>query len=466
MLTFFDGQKPMNRRELLRVGTLGLGGLSLSSLLGVKALAKGQPNPLTGKSVIFLFQQGGPSQHETFDPKPDAPSGVRSVGEVIPTSVPGTHFSGWMPRLAKLADKFTVVRSFSTENSGHNIQPIVSRSSREANIGVHYSRVAGVTRPNSGVPTNVVLFPRSVDAHVPGPEARGNISATGPYSKGFAPFIPGKGGQLQDDMNLALSRDRFFERRKLLAGLDSLNRSVDLTGQVGALDEIQQQAAEVLLGGGVSAALDLSREDPRVLARYDTSRYKAGEKWNSVTRGTKGYYNAQAGTIGKLLLQARRLCEAGAGYVTIHASYAGVWDMHADGNNLNMQDGMNAVGYSFDHAVAAFIEDCEARGLSDKIMLVCCGEMGRTPKLNKQGGRDHWAKLAPLMIFGGGFDGGRVIGQSDRMGGEPVTDAFNPRHLISTILRSVIDPGQLRLLPNVPKEVTELLDHPPITGLG
>ena len=242
MLTFFDGQKPMNRRELLRVGTLGLGGLSLSSLLGVKALAKGQPNPLTGKSVIFLFQQGGPSQHETFDPKPDAPSGVRSVGEVIPTSVPGTHFSSWMPRLAKLADKFTVVRSFSTENSGHNIQPIVSRSSREANIGVHYSRVADVTRPNSGVPTNVVLFPRSVDAHVPGPEARGNISATGPYSKGFAPFIPGKGGQLQDDMNLALSRDRFFERRKLLAGLDSLNRSVDLTGQVGALDEIQQQA--------------------------------------------------------------------------------------------------------------------------------------------------------------------------------------------------------------------------------
>ena len=164
----FDGQKPMNRRELLRVGTLGLGGLSLSSLLGVKALAKGQPNPLTGKSVIFLFQQGGPSQHETFDPKPDTTSGVRSVGEVIPTSVPGTHFSGWMPRLTKLADKFTVVRSFSTENSGHNIQPIVSRSSREANIGGHYSRVAGVTLPNSGVPTNVVLFPRSVDVHVPG----------------------------------------------------------------------------------------------------------------------------------------------------------------------------------------------------------------------------------------------------------------------------------------------------------
>ena len=108
MLTLFDGQQPMSRRELLRVGSLGLGGLSLSSLLGVKALANGQPNPLTGKSVIFLFQQGGPSQHETFDPKPDAPSGVRSVGDVIPTSLPGVRFSGWIPRLARLAQALAI----------------------------------------------------------------------------------------------------------------------------------------------------------------------------------------------------------------------------------------------------------------------------------------------------------------------------------------------------------------------
>ena len=154
-----------------------------------------------------------------------------------------------MPRLARLADKFTVVRSFSTKTQAQH--PADRQSFVEG--GEH--RRALLARgwcdaAKLGVPTNVVLFPLPVDAHVPGPEARGNISATGPYSKGFAPFIPGKGGQLQDDMNLALSRDR-FERRKLLAGLDSLNRSVDLTGQVGALDEIQQQAAEVLLGGGV-----------------------------------------------------------------------------------------------------------------------------------------------------------------------------------------------------------------------
>ena len=110
---------------------------------------------------------------------------------------------------------------------------------------------------------------------------------------------------------------------------------------------------------------------------YDTSRYDGGTRWDKVKRGKAGLYNAQANTIGKLLLQARRLCEAGCGYVTIHASYAGVWDMHADGNNLNMTDGMEAVGCSFDHAVAAFIRDCEERGLSDKILLVCCGEVAR-----------------------------------------------------------------------------------------
>ena len=199
---------------------------------------------------------------------------------------------------------------------------------------------------------------------------------------------------------------------------------------------------------------------------YDTSQYDGGTRWNKVKRGKAGLYNAQANTIGKLLLQARRLCEAGCGYVTVHASYAGVWDMHADGNNLNMTDGMEAVGLSFDHAVAAFIRDCEARGLSDKILLVCCGEMGRTPKINKRGGRDHWARLAPLLLYGGGMGGGRVIGQSDKHGGEPNSKPYDPGHLISTILRTMIDPGQLRLIPGIPQEITQLLDHNPIDGLS
>jgi len=467
MLRIFDGEQPMNRRELLRVGSLGLGGLSLSSLLGVKAFADGNPNPLTGKSVIFLFQQGGPSQLETFDPKPDASIGIRTVGDVIPTSIPGVHFGATMQQLAKLAHKFNIVRSYATKNGGHNIQPIVSSFSKEAAISTHFARVAGATRASSGIPTTAVLFPAAVSKDVPGPSARGNLSETGSYGQGFAPFIPGKGGKLQEDMKLSLPRERFLnDRKSLLAELDRLNREADAGGKVTALDDIQQQAYEVLLGGGVSEALDLSKEDAKTLTQYDTSRHAAGKRWNKVSRGRKGYYNAQANTIGKLLLQARRLCEAGCGYVTIHASYAGVWDMHADGNNLNMKDGMLAVGRSFDHAVAAFIRDCEERGLSDKILLVCCGEMGRTPKINKRGGRDHWARLAPLILYGGGMDGGRVIGQSDKNGGEPNSTPYDPSHLISTILRTVMDPGQVRLIPGIPQEVTQLLNRPPIDGLG
>ena len=470
MLTVYDGNGStgsVSRRRLLEIGGLGLGGLSLSSLLSTRALASGQPNPLTGKSVIFLFQQGGPSQFETFDPKPYAPSGIRTVGDVVSTSVPGVQFGASMSQLAKLAHKFNVVRSFATQNGGHNIQPIVSSFSKNAAISTHFARVAGATRTDSGMPTTAVLYPASVSKDVPGPSARGNLAETGSYGAGFAPFVPGKGGKLQEDMKLNLPRDRFLnDRKSLLAELDKLNRQADASGSIAAADDIQQQAYEVLLGGGVSKALDLSQEDARTLEMYDTSRYDGGTKWNKVNRGTAGMYNAQANTIGKLLLQARRLCEAGCGYVTIHASYAGVWDMHADRNNLNMTDGMEAVGRSFDHAVAAFIRDCEQRGLSEKILLVCCGEMGRTPRINKNGGRDHWARLAPLMLYGGGLGGGKVIGQSDKQGGEPNSTPYNPGHLISTILRTMIDPGELRLLPGIPQEITQLLDHDPIGGLG
>jgi uncharacterized protein (DUF1501 family) len=153
---------------------------------------------------------------------------------------------------------------------------------------------------------------------------------------------------------------------------------------------------------------------------------------------------------------ARRLCEAGCGFVTIHASYAGVWDFHADRNNLNVLDGMQAIGRSFDHAVAAFVEDLEARGLSDKILLVATGEMGRTPKINTRGGRDHWSRLAPLLLYGGGLSGGQVIGQSTRDGGEPVSDNLTPKHLIATILQTVFDVGVLRVTRGVPNPVLQL----------
>lgn len=467
MLDVFDANRPISRRKLLSIGSLGLGGLSLPALFASRAAAGEASNPLSGKSVVFLFQQGGPSQFETFDPKPDAPSGIQTVTGTTQTTQPGVIFGDTMGRLAQHADKLTVVRSFQTNNGGHNIQPIVGPDSLETNIGVHYSRVAGPTRPSTGVPTNTVVYPAAVSDDVPGPQARGNLAATGTYGDAFAPFVPGAGGQLQDNMQVNLPRERFFnDRRELLAQLDRLSRDVEASRQLETVDKLRRQAYELLLGGKVSAALDLSREDPATLARYDTSRYARAGRWDEVSRGRKGYYTAQADSIGKLLLLSRRLCEAGCGFVTIHAGYAGVWDMHADGNNLDMLKGMEAVGRSFDHAVASFIEDVEARGLQDEILLVATGEMGRTPKINNRGGRDHWARLAPLLLYGGGIRGGQVIGRSDRHGGEPVADNLTPGHLISTILHTLFDVGELRVTRGVPRQVLQLSDADPIPGLA
>jgi len=449
----------LSRRELLRVGSLALGGLSLSSLFAARAAAS--PSTITGKSVIFIFQQGGPPQFETFDPKPDAPDGIRTLTGITQTSLPGVYFGDTMQQTARLAHKLNIIRSFHTENAGHNIIPMVSPDSLNANIGCLVSRVLGATHPTTGMPTNAILFPQAACSDVTRGDARGNLSATGSVGGNYAPFVPGGNGDLLRNLRLNMPPpERFNDRRALSAQFDGLNRQFDDFG----LSRCQEQAVEVLLSGHVANALDLWREDARVVAQYDTSRYVPSHQWRVANRGQRGYYAGAAKSIGKLLLMARRLCEAGCGFVTIHADYEGVWDFHADGNNLNVVDGMNAVGRSFDHAVAAFIADVEARGLDDKIMLITTGEMGRTPRVNRNGGRDHWARLAPLMIYGGGTRGGRVIGQSTRDGGEPAGEPQSNRNLISTILHNCFDVGQLRLQPAL-APIARLGEVPPIPGL-
>ena len=162
------------------------------------------------------------------------------------------------------------------------------------------------------------------------------------------------------------------------------------------------------------------------------------------------------------MLLARRLCEAGCGFVTVHS--AG-WDMHADGNNPGMIKGMNMLGPTVDQSVSTFLSDIEERGLSDKILLVITGDFGRTPKVNKKGGRDHWARLCTLAFAGGGLKPG-VVGRSDRQNGEPASNPINPENMMGTILHSVFDVGQLRVARNIPREVMQLVDNsPPIEEL-
>lgn len=467
MLTIHDTDARFTRRQILSVGSLSLGGLSLSTLFAARSAGGSRvvsPGLLTGKSVIFLFQQGGPSQFETFDPKLDAPSGIRTITGVTQTSVPGVVFGDTMQQLAQVAHKLTVVRSFQTGNAAHNIRPIVGPESLNANIGSIYSRVAGATHPVTSVPTNALLFPQSVSSDVPKGEGRGDLTATGTLGGAFAPFVPGGTGQLLQNLRLNLPLDRFQERQELRQQLDKIGHRFATETQFENLDRNQRQACEVLLSGSVAHALDLSREDPSLVTQYDTSRYVAADDWRSANRGQRGYYTGHARSLGKSLLLARRLCEAGCGFVTVHCGYEGVWDMHADANNLNIMDGMQAVGRAFDHAVAAFVNDLEERGLSDRILLIATGEMGRTPHINRNGGRDHWARLAPLLLYGGGLAKGKVIGQSTRDGGEPAADILTTANLISTILHTVLDAGQLRLQPAL-GAIARLAEPAPISAL-
>ena len=452
MLSIFGDDARLSRRAMLRIGGLGLGGFTLSQLLAAQALSANAEKPFTtGKSVIFLLQQGGPSQHETFDPKVDAPDAVRTVGGATQTSVPGTAFGAAMSQLSKHADKLAVVRSFSTGNGGHNIQPLVGKASQNANIGAYFARLVGANNPTTGMPTNVLLSGKAVEPNGMGPDERfGNLQSAGDLGRGAEAFSPGGGSALQKDMQLSLSEDRFFDRRQLLTTLDRLRRDVDSQGGIEGVEKFRQQAYEMVLKG-VADAFDFSKEDPRTIERYDTSRYLLPRPYyEGRSNGSKDrmWYQSNARTLGKLLLLARRLCEAGCGFVTVTTRF--VWDMHADKNNLGVERGMEAVGKPFDHAVAAFIEDCQQRGLSDDILLVTSGEMGRTPKINARGGRDHWGRLTPLMMYGGGITNGQLIGQSTRDGGEPAVDPYNTSNLISTIMHTLFDLGEVRIRRELP----------------
>lgn len=464
MLSFWDRDHRSRRREFLQVGGLGLGGLQLASLLQGKSQAAAlTPDVVKDKSVIFLFLHGGPSQTETFDPKMTAPVGVQSVNGEIQTALPGITFGSTFPRLAALADKLSIVRSFATGDGNHDIKPVVCRDSLNANLGSLYARVAGTNQIGSGIPTNVALFPKAVveDAQ-PEVKAFGDFTSAGKLGNGFRPFVPGAQGEAQENMRLQLDRTRLDDRRDLLQRLDGIRRVMDQSGSFTGLDRIQQQAFDTIVGG-VAEAFDLSKEDPDTIRRYDTASLlrpdDISRRWNN----HKNYVdNVQS--LGKLLLLSRRLCEAGCGFVTVTTNF--VWDMHADVNNAGVDEGMRYMGRPLDHALSAFIEDIHQRGLDDRILLVACGEMGRTPRINARGGRDHWGGLAPLLLTGGGMTMGQVIGQSSRDAGEPASSPIRIPNLISTILHTMFDVGQLRLVPGLPRELTQqLIAADPIPGL-
>ena len=206
----------------------------------------------------------------------------------------------------------------------------------------------------------------------------------------------------------------------------------------------------MLMRGGADA-LDLSKEDPQIIAQYDTSRFEPAD---AVKKRNEYAARFAPVALGKQMLMARRLCEAGCGFVTVTCPG---WDMHGGGKEFTMQDGLASLTPAFDKAVSAFLDDVEDRGLTDQILLVITGEFGRTPKINKNGGRDHWGNLCTLAFAGGGLRTGRVVGRSDRIGGEPLSLPVSSANVMATVMHSLFDPEPLRLQTGIRTDVQQIL---------
>ncbi len=461
MLSITGSSGQLSRREWLRVGGLGLGSWAASTLIPSLAQADMARGVYKDRAVVFLFMQGGPSQIETFDPKMTAPSGIRSTTGEIPTALPGITFGGTFPKLAAMANRLTVVRSFATGDGNHDIKPVVSKETQKASLGAIYSRVAGSMNPTRGIPSSVVLYPSAVDPTKKGaPTAFGSFADPGALGAANAPFVPGT-GPMSENMTLRMNPAHFEDRRSLLSQLDRLRRDVDARGDVTGMDKFQLQAHSTILSQ-VGDAFDLSKESASTIARYDTSALvtpsQISRKWNNYNQ-----YVTHGQTLGKLMLMARRLVESGSRFITVNTDF--VWDNHADINNAGVEEGMQYCGLPFDHAVSTFLTDLQERGLSEKVLLVCCGEMGRVPRLNDRGGRDHWGALSPLLLSGGGYERGQVVGSSTRDAGEPATDRITQQNLITSIAGHVFNLSQLRLRPDVPPDVIRILTSAePITG--
>jgi len=426
----------VSRREFFRIGTLG--SLSLAGLLAARSRAAEAGVAVRDKSIVVLFLGGGAPHIETFDPKMSAPAEFRSIVGEVQTDLPGVTFGGCFPKLARLASKMAVVRSFQHGNTDHNVAPgiiISGNNPTRSMLGSVYAKVAGSLNPSTGMPTNVMLTPPAVGASGNFFQYPKRLTPVGSLGAGFAPFDPSSGGELKRNMELKIPRERFDNRVGLLKAFDQVRREADRAPEGG---EFRQQAIDVILRGA-SSAFDLGKEDQRVLARYDTGHIHvpAGSTLNRSKE-------AQPEALGKQMLLARRLCEAGCGFVTVTSNG---WDWHTAGDGGTVQDGMEVMGRAVDHAVSAFLEDLEDRGLSEKILLVITGDFGRHPRIGKGGGRDHWGNLCTLALAGGGLKMGQVIGTSNARAEVPASEPVTVENLAATMLHTLFDPGILRLQP-------------------
>ena len=388
---FCDG---VSRRNFLKIGALGLGGLALPQLLQ----AESQSGVKLGhKAVIMIFLPGGPSHQDIFDLKMDAPREIRGEFKPIKTKVPGMEICEHLPRLAKLTDKVTLIRSMVGALDDHNaFQCLTGRVARNPPpggwpcLGSVLSKLYGPV--DKAMPPFVGLAPKM--GHVPWSD-NGMPGFLGP---GHAPFQPNKGAGKEDMVLNGITLDRLADRKALLSSFDNFRRDIDGSGMMEGLDAFNQQAFGILTSSKLLDALDVEKEDKKVRESYGK-----GDPKNRDDGGPK---------LMEHFLIARRLVEAGARCVTLAFSR---WDHHGDNFGALRQDLP-----LLDQGISALLEDIYARGLDKDVSVVMWGEFGRTPTINKDAGRDHWPRVSCAMLSAGGMKHGQVIGATDRLGGEAV----------------------------------------------
>jgi len=444
----------ISRRSFVQLGVAGMATAGLGRVLRAKELSRATTTPQRDTSAILIWLDGGPSHLDLYDLKPEAPAEVRGLWRPIPTNVPGIEISELFPKQAKIADKFSIIRSLHHDTGDHFAGGHRMLTSKD--MGVSGASNAGKF-PSLGSIVARERGPRRRDmpAYISVPVAS-SIGLSPGYFAGnwmgveYDPFQTGgdpnaEGFQVQN-LNLAggLTIDRLDDRRSLLSGLDRIPRAVDRSGLFEAMDRFDQDAYQFISGTSARNAFDISSEDPRIRDMY----------------GRDGW--------GQSTLLARRLVEAGSTFVTVHF---GGWDHHWD-----LQTGMDNYLPRVDSAVSALFTDLDQRGMLDSTLVILCGEFSRTPRMNDGGnggpagsmgtpGRDHWGNAMFCLLGGGGIRGGQIVGSTDAKGHAPLTRAVRPEHVHATIYECLgIDPT-LHLLDHSGRPTPVLEDPTPIHEL-
>lgn len=420
----------VSRRSFLSIGGLtfgsGLFGLPSITLADVLRGDARQPHGGLGhKAIINVFLAGGPPHQDTWEIKADAPSEIRGEFRPISTNVDGLQICEVFPQLAQRMDKAAVIRSIVGCKNRHDsyqcmsgwLSNDLSSIGGRPSIGSALSKLEGSVDP--AVPPFVGLAEKT--RHVPWSDP-GIAGFLGTSHKAFKPDGPGMANMQLNDVTL----ERLQDRRQLLTSLDNLRRDIDASGTMQGMDAFGQRALDVLTSSKLLDALDLSKEDPKIVQRYgDGKPYK--------------YQYDGAPTCNDQLLIARRLVEAGVRCVSL--SY-GRWDSH--GQNFEL---VRDHGSKLDQCLSALVDDLDQRGLLDDVTVVVWGEFGRTPKINANAGRDHWATVSSGLIFGGGIRAGQVIGATNRLGEHATQRPVDVQEIIATLYHNLgIDTDSTTLL--------------------